>query len=181
MSAWRVLLCASSWVVCLFSAGVHSATPSLSAGGSHNIILKNDGTVRTWGSDGVGQLGIGRLLKTSTPISPQIFGVKAIEAGYAHTVALKGDGTVLAWGRNINGLLGDGTETQRAAPVQVSGLKTVVAISAGDYHSVALKGDGTVWAWGRNVDGELGIGTNTDSWIPVQVQLFQMDTGVKVQ
>jgi alpha-tubulin suppressor-like RCC1 family protein len=170
MSSCRTLLCASIWVVCLLSTGVHSATPAISAGGSHSIGLKIDGTVRTWGEDRHGQLGIGRLLQSANPItSSGISGVKAISAGEGHTVALKLDGSVWAWGYNDYGELGDGSTAGRSTPAPVSGLTGVVAISAGGHHTVALKGDGSVWAWGHNAEGELGDGTMTHKSIPVQV------------
>jgi len=91
------LLCASIWVGCLLSTGVYAATPAISAGGSHTIGLTSNGTVRTWGNDSYGQLGIGRLLQSSNPISSSgISGFKAISAGGNHTVALKADGSVWA-------------------------------------------------------------------------------------
>ena len=71
-------------------------------------------------------------------------GVKAIAASGGTSFALLSDGTVWAWGA---GGLGDGTLTNRAAPVQVSGLTNVVAIGQG----LAVKADGTVWEWGGNL------------------------------
>jgi alpha-tubulin suppressor-like RCC1 family protein len=86
-------------------------------------------------------------------------------------VALKNDGTVWSWGSNGYGQLGDGTNTDRATPVQVSGLTNVKEIDAGAYHTVALKNDGTVWSWGSNGYGQLGDGTTEDRKAPVQVMV----------
>ena len=114
----------------LLSIAASAATPAISAGASHSIGLKIDGTVRTWGDDSYGQLGSGRPLQSPVPIlSLGISDARAISAGLSHTVALKGDGSVWAWGGNDNGQLGDGTTTQRSTPVQVSGLTGVVAIT----------------------------------------------------
>jgi alpha-tubulin suppressor-like RCC1 family protein len=84
-------------------------------------------------------------------------------------LALKADGTVWSWGGNSQGQLGDGTQTERSAPVQVSGLADVVAIAGGSFHSLALKRDGTVWAWGNNGTGQLGDNTTTRRLTPVPV------------
>jgi alpha-tubulin suppressor-like RCC1 family protein len=127
---------------CVFFSGVsHAATPAISAGDLHTVGLKADGTVRTWGDDCCDQLGIGRLLQSSTPISSSgISGAKGISAGWYHTVALKDDGSVWAWGANNDGQLGDGTKINRSTPAQVSGLTGVIAISAGYEHTVTSLG-----------------------------------------
>jgi alpha-tubulin suppressor-like RCC1 family protein len=157
---------------------------AISAGWTHNVALKNDGTVWVWGSNYECQFGNGANCTGYTGyaqrvVSPDgqgyLTGIVGISAGYAQNLALKSDGTVWAWGSNEDGQLGDGTTENRTRPVQVVGpggvgyLTNVVAIAAGAYHSLALKSDGTVWAWGFNVDGELGNGTEAGSTTPVQV------------
>src|SRR5437763_1373365 len=86
---------------------------------------------------------------------PRPAAAPAVAAGGFHSVALKGDGTVWGWGYNGSGELGDGTTTDRATPVQASGLSGVVAIGSGVNHVLAVKADGTVWAWGQNPKGQL--------------------------
>ncbi|HCX71935.1 MAG TPA: RCC1 repeat-containing protein, partial [Firmicutes bacterium] len=98
-----------------------SNVTAITAGMSHTVALKNDGTVWAWGRNDMGQLGDGT---TSTPrLTPVVVSglsnVTAITAGLSHTVALKDDGTVWAWGYNAYGQLGDGTTSDRSAPVQV--------------------------------------------------------------
>jgi len=88
----------------------------------------------------------------------------AIAGGGFHSLALRSDGTVWAWGENDTGELGDGSATNRATPVQVSGLTGVAAIAAGTHHSLALKSDGTVRAWGYNFYGQLGDGSARTAW-----------------
>jgi len=39
----------------------------VSAGGSHSLALHADGTVRSWGDDSAGALGVGRSLVSSSP------------------------------------------------------------------------------------------------------------------
>ncbi|MCU6713041.1 InlB B-repeat-containing protein [Paenibacillus sp. J5C_2022] len=143
---------------------------SASAGGYHNLALKNDGTVWTWGKNSVGQLGDGTQTDRYSPVQVQgLNNVVAIAAGADYSLALRQDGTVWAWGLNYFGQLGDGTQTQRLSPVQVQGLSDVTAITSGGQHNLALKSDDTVWAWGANGWGQLGDGTKTDRHIPVQI------------
>jgi len=143
-----------------------AVTPSISAGGSHSVFLKADGTAWSVGQNTAGQLGNGTTVNRSIP-AQAMSGLIAIEAGGRHTFFLKSDGTVYGSGSNEYGQLGDGTTTNRSTPVQVmSGIK---AVSAGDGNSVFLKMDGTVWAVGLNNYGQLGDGTTTNRTTPVQV------------
>ena len=116
-----------------------SGVKAISAGGVHNLALKEDGTVVAWGGNYYGQIGVPEGLS----------GVKAISAGLSHSLALKEDGTVVAWrGYNAYG--------QGSVPSNLSGVK---AISAGTYHNLALKEDGTVVAWGANGLGQTTVPT----------------------
>ena len=137
-----------------------------SAGYSHSLVVKNDGTAWAFGSNASGQLGDGTVTSRSTPVQV-ISGVTSVAAGSDYSLFLKSDGTVWACGSNSLGKLGDGTTTNRSTPVQVmSGVK---AIAAGVSHSLFLKSDGGVWACGSNSSGSLGDGTTTNRSTPVQV------------
>jgi alpha-tubulin suppressor-like RCC1 family protein/subtilisin family serine protease len=150
---------------------------AISAGGmagsdGQTVVLKNDGTVWSWGSGLFGQLGDGTTSFSTTPVLVQnISGVTAVSAGGLHTLALKSDGTVWGWGNNQSGQMGfQGQFTfSQTIPVQIPNLSSIVAISAGQNHSLALKTDGTVWAWGANNWGQIGNGTNSQVYTPVQV------------
>lgn len=143
---------------------------AVAAGGQFSAVLKNDGTVWTWGSNQYGELGDGTNIDSYIPVQVvALTGIKAISGGWHHLLALKDDGSVWASGQNRYGTLGDGTDIDRNVPVQAVGLTGVTAIATGYYSPIALKNDGTVWGWGRNQDGQVGDGTNIDRNIPVQV------------
>lgn len=123
---------------------------AISAGGSHCLALKNDGTIWAWGSNRYGELGDGKTSNGEfVPVQvTSLSHVIGISAGYFYSVALTDNGSVWTWGNNG---FDDGNNESRPFPVKLS-ISNVTAISAGlnDY-SLALKRDGTVWIWGDNV------------------------------
>jgi alpha-tubulin suppressor-like RCC1 family protein len=144
-----------------------------SAGVTHSLFLKADGTVWATGNNIYGQLtGVPSSART-TPVQIMT-DVYAISAGDAYSLFLRTDGTAWACGYNADGQLGDGTTTHRTVPVQV--LSNVRAIAAGPTHSLFLKNDGTAWASGSNANGELGDGTTTRRLTPV----FALDRVVAI-
>jgi alpha-tubulin suppressor-like RCC1 family protein len=135
-----------------------AATPMVSAGYYHTVVLNADGTVATWGTNGWGQLGDGTSRgRRASPVAVNgLTHITSVAAGGLHRVALRDNGTVWTWGDNTHGQLGDGhSGGTRASPAMVHGLTRVVAVSAGASHSVALKSDGTVWTWGDNSYGQV--------------------------
>ena len=140
----------------------------ISAGGSHVIALRSDGTVWAWGSGSAIGNGSPAVDRTRPVAVAGLAGVVQVAsaAEFAHSFALLSDGTVRAWGRNNSGALGDGTTVQQLRPVVVNGLSGVISLATGVLHSTALTADGQVWAWGWNNAGQLGDGTFTDRALP---------------
>jgi alpha-tubulin suppressor-like RCC1 family protein len=168
------------------------AVTQISAFNTFSLALGTDGTVWSWGSNSLGQLGNGTSLGagygTAVPLQVKdatgtstLVNIVAVSAGDTHALALQNDGTLWAWGNNGNGRLGDGSTSFKVLPVQVSGFGSgsgVAAISAGQAHSLALKNDGSVWAWGSNSNGQIGDGTTTLRGTPVQVSGLGAGSGV---
>jgi alpha-tubulin suppressor-like RCC1 family protein len=154
-------------------AGLPDRIIQLAAGNVFSMALIADGTVRTWGSNGFGQLGIGAPIDVDphpTPVQPTgLTGVVQIAAGRDTALALRGDGTVWAWGLNNNGQVGDGAALFQSTPRQVPGLAGVTKIAAGDDFGLALLADRTVRAWGADFLGQLGDGREVDGPVPVPV------------
>jgi len=161
-----------------------SGITAVSAGESHSVFLRTDGSVWATGLNNFGQLGDGTDSNRTFPVLVKTLGgtifdnVRAIDAGGFHTTFIKNDGTLWSTGQNDNGQLGDGTNAIRNAPVQVSDSggnphDEVVAVSAGYKHTVFSKSDGTAWTMGWNFYGQLGNGANgssADRSNPVQVK-----------
>jgi hypothetical protein len=127
-------------------------------------------TVRTFGGNGYGQLGVNNTTSRPTPVQVlNITSASAIACGYYHTAVLLVDGTVQTFGRNNTGQLGVNDTTTRLTPVQVTGMTSSIAIACGDYYTVVLLADGTVRTFGQNNNGQLGINNTTQQNAPVQV------------
>ncbi len=95
----------------------------ISAGGSHSMALKDDGTIWTWGYNMMGELGDGSYWNTKpSPVKVNLEDVIAISAGDMHCLALKNNGSVWAWGRNYYGEVGDGlTDDIKPFPLMIIG------------------------------------------------------------
>jgi probable HAF family extracellular repeat protein len=162
-----------------------SGMVSISAGGSHTVALRSDGTVWAWGSNFSGQLGDGTTTARITPVLVgQVGGIGlmtdavAIATGMFHSLAIVDDGSVWAWGHNASGQIGNGTTSPSLTPTPVSladgtMLMGAIELTAGEPQTIALLADGTAWTWGSNQYGQLGDGTFTDRLNPVQVSLAQ--------
>ncbi|MDZ7814468.1 MAG: hypothetical protein U5N86_00225 [Planctomycetota bacterium] len=89
---------------------------AISAGGTHNLALCEDGSLWAWGENDDGQIGNGKGgekdSKELLPVrvwKPQGMGnVVAFSAGGAHNLALCEDGSLWAWGWNKYGQIGNG-------------------------------------------------------------------------
>ena len=146
----------------------------IAAGGTHSMVLDSTHTVRAWGDNTYGQLGIGTgIISYSTPQIVQsgfseMNTVTKIAAGGSHSLAISdAAGTAYAWGYNAYGELGQqpATAANSAVPVTVKRqsdggtLNNVVDIAGGGSHSLFLDSSGVVWACGYNSYGQIGDGT----------------------
>lgn len=152
----------------LDSSGYLTGVKSISAADSHVMLLKNDGSVWTFGDNRFGQLGNGAggnyntsenekfPVRVKDPLDPTgyLTNIIAISGNGFHSLALKNDGTVLAWGSNSHNELGIENRGNKIYPVKVPSLNNVIGISTGFSRSAALKDDGTVWTWGNMLDND---------------------------
>ena len=127
----------------------------VAAGGSHSMVVTNDGRLLATGNNIRGQNGFGRLSfgNTRRGVFRVVKGghtdVTAIALGNAHSILLKQDGTVYVAGESANGQLGIGLRDDYKSNFQhVRALEGVKAVAAGASHSMALTQDGDVWVAG---------------------------------
>jgi cysteine-rich repeat protein len=150
---------------------------AIAVGANHTCALMTDATVRCWGANASGQLGLGHTMTigddeapdAATATVPLGASVQAIAAGGDVTCALITDGTLRCWGQNGFGQLGLGhtrnigdDETPTRALAEPTLDDRVTSVATGGDHTCAVMAGGPVRCWGRNDLGQLGIGNNTE-------------------
>jgi cysteine-rich repeat protein len=159
--------------------GTGRTAKAIATGDTYTCAILDDDTVKCWGANFNGQLGLGDTQPRGA--GPSEMGddlpvvnlgtartAKAIAVGTSHTCALLDDDTVKCWGQNTHGQLGladvqdrgDGlNEMGDHLPVVSLGTaRTAKAITLGAYHTCTLLDDDTVKCWGQNTYGQLGLG-----------------------
>jgi E3 ubiquitin-protein ligase HERC3 len=147
--------------------------------GLHLCALLDNGSVKCWGYNTQGQLGLGDMVERgsmpnqmgdSLPAVALGSGRSAVNVavGEAHACALLDDGQVKCWGRNESGELGTGQPLYRgdlpntmgdALPVVDLGPgRTARSIATGRAFSCALLDNADIKCWGANNYGQLGLG-----------------------
>jgi alpha-tubulin suppressor-like RCC1 family protein len=145
--------------------------------------IKTDGTLWTWGYNGLGQLGINN---TTTPICTPVTTFaggtnwKQVACNNNHIAAIKTDGTLWVWGYNNQGHLGINNTTNRSTPVTTfAGGTNWKQVACGQNHIAAIKTDGTLWTWGANFDGNIGINADNTNTRCTPVTTFAGGTNWK--
>ena len=153
---------------------VGGSVTALAAGQEHTCALLTDGSVRCWGRNSEGELGLGNITAHSDKTPHAIGAVKlgekaiAISAKSYSTCALLASKAVRCWGPNSSGELGLGntqplSETKtpdQVGAVALGGLAQAVSVGGG--HSCALLANGTVRCWGLGFFGALGLSSTSD-------------------
>ncbi|MCW1148170.1 T9SS type A sorting domain-containing protein [Flavobacterium lacisediminis] len=121
----------ASPIILPIQIGLDTSWSRIDAGDFHNIALKTNGTLWTWGNNFRGQLGNGNTTLSTSPVQRGVVSTwETIAAGYEHSMGLQTDKSLNTWGYNIDGRLGDGTTTNRLTPTLVNGLSVTPTFAA---------------------------------------------------
>ncbi len=163
--------------------GTGRTATTISSGRSHVCAILDNGSVKCWGWNQWGQLGLGDTnnrgdgpgeMGDSLPAVDLGTGrtAVAISTSFINTCALLDNGRVKCWGFGGFAIPATGDTAVRgdqpgemgdALPyVDLGTGRTATAISTGDNFACALLDNGRVKCWGQNTDGQLGLG-DTDT------------------
>ena len=98
------------------SLGTGRSAMSVSTGPSHTCAILDDGSLKCWGYNYYGQLGIGSTTNQNTPQLVSLGTGRTavgVSRGYYHTCAVLDDGSLKCWGYNAQGQLGIGSNTNQ--------------------------------------------------------------------
>jgi len=156
--------------------GTGRTATAIAAGIFHSCAILDNGSVKCWGNNNYGQLGIDNTTQMgdSSGEMTQLTGINlgtgrtatAIAAGRSHTCAILDNTSVKCWGRNNYGNLGIDNTTDMGKTsgsmavlpsIDLGTGRTATAIAAGFYHSCAILDNASVKCWGKNGRGQLGI------------------------
>jgi len=153
---------------------------SISAGSSHSLAVKDDGTLWVTVFNNWGQLGnentntVYKWTQISTSI---VSNIKSVAAGSMHSLALDNNGNLWVTGNNQSGQLGNSainTSTNKWQKIPDNIISNVKFIAAGGSSSFAIRNDGTLWVAGENSFGQLGNENNTNvtSWSQIPTNII---------
>lgn len=121
---------------------------SVSSGKDHILILKEDGTVWSWGSNNYGQLGIGNSRDNRTP--KQIEGLEDVEFIYAtddSSYAITSDHTLYGWGKEAALHLGRAHVGFELPAELMKEVKSISTNTEDDYLGYIITTDGSLYKW----------------------------------
>jgi len=144
---------------------------AVSAATVHTCGITVDGTLKCWGNNSFGQLGIGNTTEMHSPINvSDTDKYIEISSGESHTCGITADGTLKCWGSNDYGELGNGIYGGIiSTPAAVPDSDKYVKVAAAMDYTCAITTNGTLKCWGLNFNGQLGIGNTTQMLLPIEV------------
>jgi E3 ubiquitin-protein ligase HERC3 len=165
------------------SLGIARTAKRLVSGARHTCVILDDDSVKCWGENRSGQLGLED--KESRGDAPSEMGdalprvdlgtrrtALGLAAGDQHTCALLDTHAVKCWGGGLAGALGHGDTVtvgdepgemgDHLPPTELGAQSRPEALIAAGFRTCALFADGSLKCWGSNSFGVLGLGDTDD-------------------
>jgi alpha-tubulin suppressor-like RCC1 family protein len=163
------------------SFGAGHSVKAIAAGFRHACAILDDDTVKCWGGNESGQLGLGDTAsrgdnanEMGDALPTVALGAgrkaKALALGGTSSCAILDNDKLKCWGGNLEGQLGLGDTVNRgdnagemgdSLPVVSLGTNRIAKSVSMDYHKAcAILDDSSLKCWGGNLYGQLGLGNN---------------------
>ena len=145
---------------------------SVSIGKGFACVILDDDTLKCWGANNYGQLGVG---DTTTRDAPTVVNLgsgrtaKAVVCAEYNTCVLMDDNNIKCWGileysgywKACVGCSSSGKiESPRSDALDLGSGRTAKVMGRGKVHTCAILDDDTLKCWGANSGGELGTGSS---------------------
>jgi alpha-tubulin suppressor-like RCC1 family protein len=142
--------------------------------GKHTGVVTGDGKLYMFGSNLMGELGVGETDRRSINVPTHVKSladshVIQVSCGDNHTGVVTRDGKLYMFGYNFSGQLGTGTTSRSDVPTEIVTLTNVTHVDCGADHTGVITRGGRLYMFGENGDGQLGNGTFNNSTVPVEV------------
>jgi alpha-tubulin suppressor-like RCC1 family protein len=170
----------------------------LAVGGHHACALIKDGTVRCWGANLFGQLGVGGSdagfdgSAQNAPVAINgLTGVQSVSAATVYTTAghtcARTATATFCWGVNSSGQLGQTNDAgaglfdnqPHPAPLAPSGVTTSARTTSNNFNNCAIVGTDMI-CWGINADGANGRGGFPQNTVSGPGKILLGDGGAQV-
>jgi alpha-tubulin suppressor-like RCC1 family protein len=154
--------------------GMNSGVSQFEAGSGFRCALQS-GQVKCWGSNTLGQLGVGNYVDRASPITVSLpSAAVSLSVGERSVCALLDTQAVYCWGYNNMYVNNDPLwSTFATSPLPTTFTAGSGVIKVASDRSISsrcvLFADGSVKCWGENYYGQLGDGTTTSRSSPVTV------------
>jgi alpha-tubulin suppressor-like RCC1 family protein len=135
----------------------------IEAGGYHSLVVTQDNTVKAWGKNTSGTVGVGNTgddvyVPTDVPDLENVWKVNGTDKA---SYALMLDGSVKMWG--WHNLIGENYYNRNYTPVSLQLDVTPAYIGHGRDYGVMMSMDGDMFGWGGNLKGQLALGHTTET------------------
>eukprot|EP01124_Arcella_intermedia_P034822 TRINITY_DN86_c0_g2_i2.p1 TRINITY_DN86_c0_g2~~TRINITY_DN86_c0_g2_i2.p1 ORF type:complete len:401 (-),score=96.04 TRINITY_DN86_c0_g2_i2:36-1238(-) len=136
-------------------------------GNVHTLILLEDGSLFSCGSNTTGQLGLGDYKKRTTFTKVPLNNIKQISCGYDHSMALTKDSQIYLWGSSSSGECGKfgNVPSPHLMVLPFQKDNQIIHIYGGNGCTAVLLDDGSIYYWGRNFKVSGG-----DSKDPIKIE-----------
>jgi alpha-tubulin suppressor-like RCC1 family protein len=163
----------------------------LAAGNGHTCAVLDNNTLKCWGRNDMGQLGMGNF---TTLLSPSATAINLgtgrtahatvafpVAGGSSHTCIILDNSQIKCWGENTDGQLGYGDTTLRTSPaattINLGTSRSAKAVATGNSYTCAMLDTNQIKCWGRNDDGQHGYGDSAIRLAPPATTTVNLGTG----
>jgi alpha-tubulin suppressor-like RCC1 family protein len=163
--------------------GTGNTATAIAVAPDHTCALLQDGSVKCWGGNMMGQLGLGDTVNRGDQPNQMGDNLPAVDLGTGKTAiairahlykncALLSDKNIKCWGMNDEGELGVGDIYHRGdepnemgdnlPAIDLGAAMPVLSIVSGGNHTCAVLSHGGMKCWGSSGSGQLGQGDIAD-------------------